>query len=63
MTDRCVWIKDSDLPAGGFFRPGCWNRALNGDDADCHCVDAPETLQEQIDSLKAQIELLKGRRP
>lgn len=37
MTDPCRWIKDPDVPGGRFLVPGCYNRALNGDDADCHC--------------------------
>jgi len=46
--------------------PGCWNRAVYGDDADCHCPkpmreQAPEmSLQEQIDALKAELKNMKA---
>ena len=61
MRDVCKWIIDSDLPSGGFWFPACWSRALNGDDGECHCHDRPETMQEQIDTLRAEVERLKAR--
>jgi hypothetical protein len=57
----CRWINDPTLEGGGFLVPGCWNRALNGIDAECHCkTDAPPSLQDQVDSLRAEIERLKN---
>lgn len=60
MNAPCYWVEDKELPEGRFLVPGCWNRALNGDDADCHCKNAPPSMQEQIDTLRAQIERMKA---
>lgn len=46
MSDPCRWIEDPDVPGGRFLVPGCYNRALNGDDADCHC----ETISHPDDA-------------
>jgi len=62
-TSRCVWIIDSDLPLGGFWVPGCYSRALGGDDADCHCDNAIPTLQEQVDTLRDEVALLRHWTP
>ena len=56
--DQCRWVESPDVPNGRFLVPGCWPRALYGDDADCHCETRVETLQDQIDDLKAQLERL-----
>ena len=37
--DRCRWVKDPDVPGGRFLVPGCWHRAVYGDDADCQCTE------------------------
>ena len=60
MADVCKWITDATLPLGKFLVPGCWNRVVHGDDADCQCADVPETLQEQVNRLELEIERLKG---
>lgn len=46
----CRWIEDKDVPGGRYLVPGCINRAVYGDDADCHCethtrTDDPEGTQ------------------
>lgn len=33
----CHLIKDADVPGGKFLVPGCANRAIYGDDAECQC--------------------------
>ena len=52
---RCRWIYDDEVPDGKFLVPGCMNRAVHGDDADCHCPDDPETVEDRIASLQAKI--------
>jgi len=32
---RCRWHKDEN--GNRFLNPGCWNRAVYGDYAECHC--------------------------
>ena len=60
MTNTpCHWITDAEVPAGRYLVPGCWNRVVHGDDADCHCANRPDTLQEQIDTLRATVERLE----
>lgn len=59
----CRWITDAEVPTGRYLVPGCWNRVICGDDAECQCSDRPETMQEQIDRLQAEIEQLKMRNP
>lgn len=34
---RCRWVKDKGVPGGRYLVPGCWQRAIYGDDADCTC--------------------------
>jgi hypothetical protein len=59
----CRWIDDPTMKEGGFLVPGCWNRALNGMDAECHCkTDQPLTLAEEVAQLRAEIEQLKARK-
>jgi len=53
--DRCRWVTDKDVPKGRFLVPGCWNRALNGDDADCHCAKGTETRAERIEAKMDRI--------
>ncbi len=47
---RCRWIRDPEVPGGRFLVPGCWNRVIHGDCADCHCVGfhAAETFEEKV---------------
>lgn len=37
MTEHCRWIEDKDVPGGRYLVPGCANRAIYGDDAECQC--------------------------
>ena len=37
VCEPCRWIKDEEVPGGRYLVPGCANRAVYGDDADCHC--------------------------
>jgi hypothetical protein len=37
--DRCRWHKDTEVPGGRYLVPGCWNRAIYGDDAECQCIE------------------------
>jgi hypothetical protein len=55
----CRWVYDSEVPGGKFLVPGCWNRALNGDDAECQCPDDPETIGDQLNALRVQIETIR----
>lgn len=60
MGDRCRWIKDPSVPKGRFLVPGCWSRAVYGEDAECHCLGAPEiTDRDRIDMLEQQVAELK----
>lgn len=43
---RCRWVKDAEVEGGRFLVPGCWNRALYGDHADCHCPPGSLTRAE-----------------
>lgn len=37
MMRSCHWVRDKDVPGGRFLVPGCWNRAVHGDHAECQC--------------------------
>lgn len=52
--DVCRWHHDPSVPDGRFLVPGCWNRVLYGDYADCHCPPAPKRLP------RAALALLDG---
>lgn len=39
--------------------PGCWNRAIYGDDAECQCREGPETIGDQLAALRHEIAGLK----
>ncbi|WP_429944653.1 hypothetical protein [Brucella abortus] len=62
---RCRWITDPDVPGGRFLVPGCWNRAINGDQAECHRKDGTQTtaerLEAKIDKLIARMDHLESR--
>lgn len=67
---RCRWVQDDDVPGGKFLVPGCWNRAVGSDDAECQCADDPETVEDRIEALSrkvamltAEIEKLRGVKP
>jgi hypothetical protein len=53
-------VYDKDLDAGKFLVPGCWNRAINGDYAECHCADGPETVGDQLEALRRRIAALES---
>ena len=54
---NCHWVKDKDVPGGRFLVPGCWNRAINGDDAECHCK--MPTRQEQFEEINSRLDKLE----
>lgn len=57
---RCRWHTDPEI--GRFLVPGCWSRAVNGDDAPCDCGpsrrDAISILEEKVDRLERLIAAL-----
>ena len=59
---RCRWVYDADIDGGKFLVPGCWNRAIYGDYADCHCADGAETVGDQIRSLERRIAKLERKK-
>lgn len=56
---RCRWVHDKDVPGGKFLVPGCWNRTIYGDDAECQCREGPETIGDQLAALRHEIAGLK----
>jgi len=49
MADYCRWVKDESVPGGRYLVPGCWNRVVNGDEAECQCethrlTDDPDNI-------------------
>ena len=59
MTDRCHWVYDQEVPGGKFLVPGCMNRAMNGDDADCHCAGDAETVDDQLEAIRRRMTKLE----
>ena len=55
MGSRCRWVYDKDVPGGKFLVPGCWNRALHGDHAECQCLEGPETIGAQLAALRRDL--------
>jgi len=47
----CRWHKSDEVPGGKFLVPGCWNRVIYGDDADCFCPKPPKGLTSEARSL------------
>jgi hypothetical protein len=47
----CRWHKSDDVPAKRFLVPGCWNRAIHGDHADCHCPKPPKRMSKETRAL------------
>lgn len=56
---RCRWVYDKEVPGGEFLVPGCWNRAIHGDDAECQCREGPETIGDQLAALRSEVASLK----
>ena len=56
---RCRWVYDKDVPGGKFLVPGCWNRTIHGDDAECHCKEGAETIGDQLAALRSEVSDLK----
>ena len=59
----CRWHYDSDVPGGKVLVPGCWNRAVYGDFAECHCNirGSQDPLQDKINELMARIKVLEKK--
>ena len=55
----CHWVSDKDVPGGKFLVPGCWNRALNGDDAECHCPSSEMTTDEKLETIMARLDKIE----
>jgi hypothetical protein len=55
MSDVCRWHKAPELPEGRVLVPGCWNRVIYGDGADCHCPKPPKSLPQSATALLDQI--------
>ncbi len=55
----CRWHYDKDVPGGKFLVPGCWNRAVYGDEAECHCGTSKETIGEVLAGLRDDVAKLK----
>jgi hypothetical protein len=73
MTDRCRWYSSAEVPGGRYLVPGCWNRTVCGDYAECHCpkpksTDSLDGLADRIKALEDGLSKLidkieKGRAP
>jgi len=57
--NRCRWVYDKDVPNGKFLVPGCWNRTIYGDHAECQCREKSETIGEQLAALRKDVADLK----
>ncbi|MEO9971706.1 MAG: hypothetical protein ABJG15_18060 [Hyphomonadaceae bacterium] len=51
MVQVCRWHHYDEVPGGRFLVPGCWNRAIHGDHADCHCPKPPKRLPKAARAL------------
>lgn len=58
---RCRWVHDDEVPGGKFLVPGCWNRAVYGDNAECQCREPPETIGDQLEALRRRLDALEKR--
>lgn len=56
---RCRWVHDKDVPDGKFLVPGCWNRTIYGDYAECQCREGPETIGDQLAALRSELAAVK----
>lgn len=61
MSERCRWHKASDVPGGRFLVPGCWNRVVYGDHADCHCETPRKTMDDEISELRSRVRQLENK--
>lgn len=59
MGDRCRWHSDPDVPGGRFLVPGCWNRVIYGNYAECHCETPRKTLDDEISELRNRVGVLE----
>lgn len=62
MTEmRCHWVREPGV--GKVLIPGCWNRAVYGDDATCHCgpsqKDRVSSMEGKLDELTRIIEAIE----
>lgn len=55
----CRWHKADDVPGGRFLVPGCWNRAIYGDHADCQCPKPPKRLTKEARALVEALAALR----
>jgi len=56
----CRWVRDASVPGGRFLVPGCMNRAINGDYAECHCdvktrTDVVDEILNRLDRIERQL--------
>ena len=64
---RCYWVEEPGV--GRVLVPGCWNRAIYGDNALCQCPKGSkspvEALAERVKKLEAEVIRLspKGHAP
>ena len=59
---RCRWVYDKNVPGGRYLVPGCMNRAVHEDEADCHCDGGELTIQEEVQMLRAEVAKLSAIR-
>lgn len=53
----CKWHHEDGVR---FLVPGCWNRVIYGDSAECHCVESEEeSLRKQVRDLQDQVAWMK----
>lgn len=57
---RCRWVRDSEVPGGRFLVPGCWNRVLYGDHAECHCTPSDTPAEPEAETQLDRVERLLG---
>lgn len=61
---RCRWYKD---PEGGrYLVPGCWNRAVHGDNAACQCVERgthnkDQSIEERVSRIEQRLQAIEKR--
>jgi hypothetical protein len=55
---RCRWYTEAGV--GRFLVPGCWSRAIYGDNAECHCPPSKGTpdLEDRLDRLERKLNAL-----
>jgi hypothetical protein len=51
LVDPCRWHTDPSVPEGRFLIPGCWNRVVHGDEAECHCPKPPKRMPKKAQPL------------